>query len=109
LENPGIAFTHVSAQLAEKWQSLSTQERERYEEIARETVTAKKIWKSHEKQPKLDWVKKLPEKEEKRKIVPSGLRQFKKLTRKEVPYKIGIDILKANDHSRTNRYKKSFL
>lgn len=43
LENPGIAFTQVAALLAEKWQSLSTEERDRYEEIARETATTRKV------------------------------------------------------------------
>lgn len=62
LENPGIAFTNVASMLTERWQSLSDADREHYEEIARETATAKKIWKTSDKQKKLEWVKKLPEK-----------------------------------------------
>ncbi|XP_034244429.1 PMS1 protein homolog 1-like isoform X2 [Thrips palmi] len=63
LENPGIAFTHVATMLSDKWQSLSDTEKEHYEEIARKTATTKKIWKTADKQKKLEWVKKLPEKQ----------------------------------------------
>ena len=42
LENPAIAFTHVAA---EKGQSLSNEQRERYQEIARETASTRKVSK----------------------------------------------------------------
>lgn len=47
LENPGIAFTHVASMLTEKWQSLPNEDKEYYEEIARETATTKKVLLNH--------------------------------------------------------------
>lgn len=66
------------------------------------------IWKTLDKQKKLDWVKKLPAKEEKMKIVPKR----QKTIRHEVPYNIGIDTIKSKSNVASlsvNRYDQNAL
>ena len=45
LDNPGIAFTKVAVMLADKWKELPAEEREMYEEKAREhSLARKQVW-----------------------------------------------------------------
>lgn len=92
LENPGISFTNVASTLAQKWQSLSAMEKEHYEELARQTATSKKVWKTQDKQKKMDWVTKLPEKREKTRLSIKKDRPV----RKEVSSRINMDDIKMN-------------
>ncbi|KAK3922476.1 PMS1 protein-like protein 1 [Frankliniella fusca] len=96
LENPGISFTSVASILAQKWQGLSTEEREHYEELARATATTKKVWKTAEShKSKLDWVKKLPDKNGIKKTFPSQSRVNKNRPhRKVVSSKIDMNDIK---------------